>query len=172
MDVNSEELTTICTRYEIFKYKIMSFELTNRPSTFQHFINAMIMDCLDIFITAFVSNILIYSLNVKEHQEHVQKVLKQLCKTELQAIFEKCKFNITCIMFLRFIISLNRIEVNFAKTLIIKNWSHPRMVREVQSLLRFCNFYRQFIEDYSWIAKPLNCLTWAGQPFQWDFSSE
>ena len=46
------------------------------------------------------------------------------------------------------------------------------MVKEVQSFLGFCNFYRRFIKNYSQIAKPLNCLTQAGQPFEWDSSSK
>jgi hypothetical protein len=32
-------------------------------------------------------------------------------------------------------------------------------VKEVQSFLGFCNFYRRFIKDYGRIAKPLNELT-------------
>ena len=68
----------------------------------------MVMDCLDIFMTAFANDILIYSLNAKELSEHVQKVLKWLCDAELQASFEKCEFNITCTKFLEFIISLSK----------------------------------------------------------------
>ena len=71
MDPNLEELTTFHTRYGTFKYKVMPFGLTNGPSTFQRFINETFMDCLDVFMTAFVDDILIYSLNVKEHREHV-----------------------------------------------------------------------------------------------------
>ena len=144
-----EELTTFCTRYGTFKYKVMPFGLTNEPSTFQHFINEMFMNCLDIFITAFVNNILIYSLNVKKHKEHVQKVLEQLCEAELQASLEKCKFNVTCMRFLSFIVSPNGIEVDPAKTSIIKDWSCPKTVKKVQSFLGFCNFYRQFIKNYN-----------------------
>ena len=34
-----------------------------------------------------------------------------------------------------------------------------KKLKELQSFLGFCNFYRQFIKDYSKIAKPLNQLT-------------
>ena len=103
---------------------------------------------------------------------HIWKVLRWLCKAELQASFEKCKFNITCTKFLEFIVSLDGIEVDPAKTSIIKDWSCLKTVKEVQSFLGFCNFYRQFIKDYSWIAKPLNCLTHANQSFEWGSTSE
>ena len=129
MDPNSEELTTFCTRYKTFKYRVMPFGLMNEPSTFHHFINEMFMDYLGIFMTTFGDNILIYSLNVKERKKHIQKVLKWLCEARLQANLEKCEFNVTCTKFLEFIVSSDGIEVDPAKTSIIRNWSHPKKIR-------------------------------------------
>jgi hypothetical protein len=37
----------------------------------------------------------------------------------------------------------------------IANWKRPTKVKELQSFLEFCNFYKLFIENYSRIAKPL-----------------
>jgi hypothetical protein len=78
MSPEAEDLTTFRTRYGTFKYKVMPFGLTNGPATFQRFINEVFMDYLDNFMTAFVDNILIYSDNEVEHQEHVKKVLERL----------------------------------------------------------------------------------------------
>ena len=38
-------------------------------------------------------------------------------------------------------------------------WSTPAKVKDVQSFLGFANFYRQFIPDYSTVARPLLNLT-------------
>jgi hypothetical protein len=53
------------------------------------------MDNLNNFMTAFMDNILIYSNNKVEHQEHVKKVLKYLWAAGLQASIKKCKFLVT-----------------------------------------------------------------------------
>jgi hypothetical protein len=56
----------------------MAFGLTNAPTDFQHFIHDMFYPYLDLFIIAYLDNILIYSDNLKDHWDYVQKVLEAL----------------------------------------------------------------------------------------------
>jgi hypothetical protein len=49
------------TRYGHFKYLVMPFGLTNAPATYQELINNVLREHLDIFIIAYLDNILIYS---------------------------------------------------------------------------------------------------------------
>jgi len=72
----------------------MLFELTNKPAIFQRYVNNLFLDYLDQFITIFINNILVYSQNELEHQEHVIRVLNQLQKAGLQADIRKYKFYI------------------------------------------------------------------------------
>ena len=54
----------------------MLFGLANTPSTFQNYINDVLRpDILDVFGTAYVDDILIYSQTLKEHRKHVKLVL-------------------------------------------------------------------------------------------------
>src|SRR5260221_3113541 len=59
----------------------------------------------------------------------------------------------------------------------VTEWPTPTKVKEVQSFLRFVNFYWKFIHDFSDIAHPLYALThktqwWAwGSPKQEAFNS-
>jgi hypothetical protein len=75
MHPNSEELTTFRTRYGSYKYKVLPFGLTNGPATYQRYMNDVLFDYLDDFCTAYLDDILIYSDDELQHQEHVQKVL-------------------------------------------------------------------------------------------------
>jgi len=52
----------------------------------------------------------------------------------------------------------------------ICNWPEPRKVKDIQSFLRFANFYCHFIFNYSDIVVPLTQLTWKNAP--WNFSEE
>jgi len=40
----------------------------------------------------------------------------------------------------------------------VKEWKTPTKVKDVESFLRFANFYRWFIQNFSHTAKPLNEL--------------
>lgn len=53
--------TAFRTRYGHFEYTVMPFGLTNAPATFQHFINDCLRDFLDVFCTAYLEDIIIYS---------------------------------------------------------------------------------------------------------------
>jgi len=37
----------------------------------------------------------------------------------------------------------------------VKKWKMPTKIKEVESFLRFANFYRRFIQNFSHMAKPL-----------------
>ena len=73
-----EELTTFCTRYGSYKYRIIPFGLYNGPTSFQRFINNVLFNYLDDFCIAYMDNILIYLDNLLEHEVHVKKVLQKL----------------------------------------------------------------------------------------------
>ncbi|GMF78148.1 unnamed protein product [Aspergillus oryzae] len=76
----------------------MPFGLTNAPALFQRFINEALEEILDVFVIAYLDDILIFSHNLKEHVQHVQAVLEKLQKaetTEHQSTFDKAKEAIT-----------------------------------------------------------------------------
>ena len=85
------------TYYRLYKYKILSFRLTNRLITFQYYINKIFIEYLD--------NILIYLSNFLEYNKHVRKVLLQLYKVGLyliyiSTIYQKVKKPHTSILYL------------------------------------------------------------------------
>lgn len=168
IDPDSEELTTFRTRYGAYKCKVLPFGLTNGPATYQRYMNDVLFDYLDDFCTAYLDDILIYSDNILEHNEHVNKVLARLDAAGLQADLKKCEFNVTSTKYLGFIVSTDGIRVDPAKVEVVKNWAPPSSVRGIQSFLGFCNFYRRFIRDFGRIARPLTHLTKKDVDFRFD----
>ena len=71
----------------------MFFDLKNEFNTFQHYINNMLHEFLDVFVMTYIDNILIYSNFLSEHQKHIQLILKQLQETDLQCNIQKYKFH-------------------------------------------------------------------------------
>ena len=75
MSSESKNLTTFITFFNVYKYKVMLFELINELMFFQHYINDVLFNCLHKFYQTYLNDILIYSKILKEYRTHVKEVL-------------------------------------------------------------------------------------------------
>ncbi|GJV31479.1 putative reverse transcriptase domain-containing protein [Tanacetum coccineum] len=82
--------TAFRTRYGHYEFQVMPFGLTNAPAVFMDLMNRVCKPYLDKFVIVFIDDILIYSKNKKEHEEHLKAILELLKKEELYAKFSKC----------------------------------------------------------------------------------
>ncbi|GJU76562.1 putative reverse transcriptase domain-containing protein [Tanacetum coccineum] len=124
--------TTFRTRYGHYE---MPFGLTNAPAVFMDLMNRVCKPFLDKFLIVFIDDILIYSKNKKEHEEHLKAVLELLKKEKLYAKFSKCEFWIL------------------------------KTPTEICQFLGLAGYYRRFIEGFSNIAKSMTKLTQKGVKF-------
>jgi hypothetical protein len=98
----------------------MPFELTNASTSFQNFINDVLRQHLDEFLTAYLDDILIYSDTLAEHKTHVRKTLELLAAHDLHLKLEKCEFYQIKIEYLEFVISEKEISIDSKKIAAIK----------------------------------------------------
>ncbi len=112
MSSESKDLTTFVTFFDIYKYKVMLFELINEFAFFQHYINDVLFNCLHKFCQTYLNDILIYSKILKKHRTHVKKVLDKLCEVDLQINIDKYEFKIQKISFLKLLIFINDLRMN------------------------------------------------------------
>jgi hypothetical protein len=68
--------TAFSTRYGLYEYLVISFGLTNAPAHFMYLMNSIFMPELDKFIVVFIDDILIYSKNEEEYEQHLQVILQ------------------------------------------------------------------------------------------------
>ena len=139
-----EWLTAFRTRFGLFEWLVTPFGLANAPSTFQRYINWTLRDFLDDFASAYLDDILVFSSgSLKEHREHVRKVLQRLKDAGLQLDIDKCEFEVQSTKYLGFIVEAGKgIRMDPEKVKAIMAWEVPRSVKGVQSFLGFANFYR------------------------------
>nr|GEU64983.1 hypothetical protein [Tanacetum cinerariifolium] len=126
----------------------------------------------DEFVIVFINDILIYSKDGKEHEEHLKAILESLKKDELYAKFSKCEFWIPKVKFLGYVIDSQCIHVDPAKIESIKNWASPKTPTEIRQFLGLAGYYRRFIEEFSKIAKTMTKLTQKGVKFDWGEKQE
>ena len=107
--------TTFSTRYGLYKYLVMSFGLTNAHAYFMYLMNSVFMPELDKFVIVFIDDILVYSKNEQDHEEHLRIVLTRLRDHQLYAKFSKCEFWLKTVPFLGHVLSENGISVDPSK---------------------------------------------------------
>ncbi|GJX22392.1 putative nucleotidyltransferase, ribonuclease H [Tanacetum coccineum] len=127
--------TAFRTRYGHYEFQVMPFGLTNTPAVFMNLMNRVCKPYLDRFVFVFIDDILIYSRNEKEHEEHLKTILELLKKEELYAKFSKCEFWINTIKFLGHVIDSSGIYVDPAKIEAVKNWASPTTPSEIRQFL-------------------------------------
>ncbi len=167
MSSESENLTTFVTFFNVYKYRVMLFELINELAFFQHYINDVLFDCLHKFCQTYLNDILIYSKILKEHRIHVKEVLNKLREVDLQIDIDKCEFKIQKISFLKLLIFINDLRMNSWKVDVIRSWKVSRSLTYVQIFIDFCNFYRRFIKNFSKIIRLMIKLIRKDHFFEW-----
>ncbi|GJS50616.1 putative reverse transcriptase domain-containing protein [Tanacetum coccineum] len=127
--------TAFRTRYGHYEFQVMPFGLTNAPAVFMDLMNRVCKPYLDKFVIVFIDDILIYSRNEKEHDEHLKTILEMLKKEELYAKFSMCEFWINTVKFFGHMIDRSGIHVDPAKIEAVKNWASPTTPLEIRQFL-------------------------------------
>ncbi|GKD09551.1 putative reverse transcriptase domain-containing protein [Tanacetum coccineum] len=120
----------------------------------------------------FIDDILIYSKNKKEYEEHLKAILELLKKEELYAKFSKCEFWLPNVQFLSHVIDRQGIHVDPYKIESIKDWASPKTPTEIRQFLGLAGYYRRFIKGFLKIAKSMTKLTQKGVKFDWGDKQE
>ncbi|GKB25182.1 putative reverse transcriptase domain-containing protein [Tanacetum coccineum] len=165
-------ITAFRTLYGHYEFQVMPFGLTNAPAVFTDLMNRMCKPFLDKFMIVFIDDILIYSKNKKEHEEHLKAVLELLKKEKLYAKFSKYEFWIPKVQFLGHMIDSQGIHVDPAKIESIKDWESPKTPTEIHQFICLVGYYQRFIEGFSKIAKSMTKLTQKGVKFDWGDKQE
>jgi len=78
---------------------------------------------------------------LEEHQKITCHILELLEKHKLYLHSNKCEFEKTMIKYLGVIISHDSVTMDLVKITGVTEWPTPTNKKEVQSFLRFTNFY-------------------------------
>jgi hypothetical protein len=150
--------TTFWTQYGHYEFVVVPFGLTNGPATFMCLMNNVLSKFLDKFVLVFIDDILIYSKNREEHEEHLRLVLQVLREHQLYAKFSKCDFFQKQIHYLGHVMSKEGVAVDPDKIRYIMEWPTPKDVSDIRSFMGLAGYYRIFIKDFSKIGCPITAL--------------
>jgi len=80
---------------------------------------------------------------------------------------EKCKWKVKEVGFLGVVIGPEGIKMEEEKVKGVLEWLMPKCVKDVQKFLGLANYYRQFIEGFAMVARPLHNLVKKDKKWEW-----
>nr|GEV03324.1 hypothetical protein [Tanacetum cinerariifolium] len=125
-------ITAFRTQYGHYEFRVMPFGLINVPAMFMDLMNRVCKPYLDKFVIVFIDDIVIYSKDKEEHEEHLKTILELLKREQLYAKFLKCDFWLESVQFLGHVIDSEGIYVDPVEIATIKNWATLTTPTEVR----------------------------------------
>ena len=152
----SRPLTAFVT-WGLYECNRISFGLMNAPAVFQRFMNECLDGLRDNICIPYLDDILVYSKTFDEHVHDVRQVLRRLQEYEIKLKPSKCKFFQRQVRYLGRVVSGDDYFLDPEDTAAVHNLAKqkPATVGDVRKLLGFLSYYRQYVQDFSRIAKPL-----------------
>jgi len=131
----------------------MFFGLTNSLATFQTMMDALFRnEIASGNIIIYMDNILITTTgSLNDHQKKVTDILQKLMDNDLYLKPEKCHFSQKEVDYLGVIIGKGEIKMDPIKVQGITDWPTPTIIHKIRSFLGFGNYYKNFIQHYSYI---------------------
>jgi len=150
---------TFLTNKGLFKPQVIYFELCNSPGTFQRIMNSIFRELLHEGVLAnYMDGFVIPARTMEELEERTIRFLKIAEKHNFCFKQSKCDFNMEEIPILGVVVGKGQVKMEQEKIKVVKEWKTPTRVKDIESFLRFANFYQQFIHNFSHTARPLNEL--------------
>jgi len=156
-----------------FELTVMFFGLTNSPATFQAMMNELLRDLINTGkVAVFIDDVIVGTEMEEGHDELVAEVIKRLEENDLYVKLEKCKWKVREVGFLGVVIGPEGIKMEEEKVKGVLEWLTPKCIKDVQKFLGLVNYYRQFIEGFATVARPLYDMVKKDKKWEWTGKQE
>ena len=137
-----------------FEFTRMLFGLCNAPATFQRLVDRVLCG-LEAFAAPYIDDIIIFSIDCKQHFQHIREVIRHLQQAGLTAKPAKCQWAKRTLEHLRHVVGNGLVSVLEAKVEALRNYTRPKTKAQLKSFLGLAGYYRCFILNYANYSKPL-----------------
>ena len=148
MKEEDQPKTAFCSPYGKFQFTRVPFGLKNATALFQRFMERVLLSCRG-YADAYIDEIVVYSMNRKEHMGHINRVLEEVKKVGMTARPRKCCWGRRHIVYLGHIVGDGRLAVPEDRVVTMKEYIRPVKKKELRSFLGGICYYRMFIENFA-----------------------
>lgn len=166
LEESSRPLTAFSTNDGQFQFRRLPFGCKISTNSFQRMLT-IALSGLGSQAFLYVDDVIIFGCSLKHHNNNLIQVFERMRKYNLKLNPQKCNFLQPEVTYLGHLFTSNGIKTDPSKYLVVKNYPTPKNADETRRFVAFCNYYRRFIQNFAFIAKPLNNLLKKGMEFEW-----
>ncbi len=155
LDEKDIEKTAFCSHRGLFQFRWMPFGLRNGLSIFQRVMQGILAPYLWMFMLVYIDDIVVYSKNLKEHIDHLDKVLTAVEESGITLSPTKCHFFYSSILLLGHKVSCLGLSTHYKKGRAVSELSMPKKVSDLQSYLGMLVYFEAFIPYFTDRMAPL-----------------
>ena len=164
----SRDKTAFITRRGQFRFKVLSFGLTNAVSMFMRLQDRILRGMNFLVCLCFLDDILVYGRSFEEHAQRLEMVIERMSRAGLKFNPDKCSLFQRKVKFLGYEVSSAGVNPDPGKVAAIVEWPVPRDIKEVRGWLGMIGYYRRWIRDFAKRARPLFDLLKKDAIFRWE----
>ncbi|XP_036341085.1 uncharacterized protein K02A2.6-like, partial [Rhagoletis pomonella] len=165
VDESSKELLRINTHLGLFRYNRMIFGVKTFPAIFQQVMDKMLIGLE--YAAAYIDDIFVSGRDQSEHDRNVHEVLRRSQDYGFKLKFAKCRFSVTEVRYLGYIISQYGLQPDTERVSAINGMPEPNNIAELRSFLGAIDFYGKFINKMRQLRGPFDELLNANTKWQW-----
>ncbi|KAF6216167.1 hypothetical protein GE061_000506 [Apolygus lucorum] len=163
-----KEKTAFCTPRGLWQFKVMPFGLCNAPSTFQRAMGGVLRNEIRSGrVKVYLDDVLVDNHSFLDHINWLKRVFTVLREAGIKLNPKKCKLFRREVGYLGVVVSKDGITTDPGTTKRVLDWPRPLNVKELQSFLSLCSYYRAFIPQFAKRAAPLYALQNKNTDFEW-----
>lgn len=133
----------------IYCFKVMPFRLKNTGATYQYLVNKMFTDFIGDTIEVYIDDMIIKSLKVLDHLNHLHQAFAVLSKYGMKLNLVKCSFGVTSGKFWGYQVMKRGIEADPHQIRVVANIPSPKNIKKVLKLTGLLTALNIFISKYS-----------------------
>jgi len=163
----AQEKAAFITRDGLWKWKVLPFQLTSAPATFQRLMEQVLSSLHWKTLLIYLDDVIMTSPDFKTTVSHLREVFERLRSADLKLKPSKRALLQPEVKYLGHVVGRNGVATNFEKVRVIEDWVTSQDLTGFRAFLGLVGYYRQYIPDFARITQPLNRLTAKGVAWHW-----
>ena len=153
---DSRKYTAFCSPTGLYQFTRVPFGLMTAPACYSRFIAAALNKLGTRGINVYLDDVLLFSNKLMEHVDRLEEVLAAHEEAGIKLKPSKTSLFQSEVQYLGHLLSAKGIAMIPEYVTNIVNWPIPRTVKQLNSMLGFFSYYRQFIPNFATLTDEMN----------------